>query len=309
MAADVRASFGSTRLRSKLDVHAPRGEAPAAGVEFDLVHLPGRQVHPGGRAEFDPVRQVDLDTDVRDGAVRRVGDRSGEPCLPAVVLHDQIDAAPTLAGGVGQSVLHPRCAGLDVHSRCVNACVRIATGQKATTEHREFATITAGLFELAAWLSEAGCTHVAMEATDVYWKRPTCTGSRYGTSSKVVIAEQYLLKRRFDVTSPVSAGRLAPEPAAAPSIVVPDAGSDGPAVMADCEVSLLKELETLSAQPPSPAAGVGSAERIQVVGTRRVAEPRFTLGDYAALIRQSDEPSDYLRCELPLPGDTKPRRA
>ena len=67
-------------------------------------------------------------------------------------------------------VMHPRCAGLDVHSRCVNACVRIAAGRKATTEHREFATTTAGLHALAAWLTEAGCTHVAMEATGVYWK-------------------------------------------------------------------------------------------------------------------------------------------
>ena len=66
-------------------------------------------------------------------------------------------------------VLHPRCAGLDVHSRRVNACVRIAAGRKAA-EHREFATTTAGLLELAAWLTEAGCTHVAMEATGVYWK-------------------------------------------------------------------------------------------------------------------------------------------
>ena len=67
-------------------------------------------------------------------------------------------------------VLYPRCAGLDVHSRCVNACVRIAAGRKTTTEHREFATTTAGLLELAAWLTEASCTHVAMEATGVYWK-------------------------------------------------------------------------------------------------------------------------------------------
>ena len=67
-------------------------------------------------------------------------------------------------------VLHPRCAGLDVHSRRVNACVRVAAGRNVTTEHREFATTTAGLVELAAWLTEAGCTHVAMEATGVYWK-------------------------------------------------------------------------------------------------------------------------------------------
>ena len=67
-------------------------------------------------------------------------------------------------------VLYPRCAGLDVHSRCVNGCVRVASGRTVTTEHREFATTTAGLLELAAWLSAAGCTHVAMEATGVYWK-------------------------------------------------------------------------------------------------------------------------------------------
>jgi len=29
---------------------------------------------------------------------------------------------------------------------------------------------TAGLLALLAWLSESGCTHVAMEATGVYWK-------------------------------------------------------------------------------------------------------------------------------------------
>ena len=64
-------------------------------------------------------------------------------------------------------VLYPRCAGLDVHSRRVNACVRVATGRTVTTEHREFATTTAGLLDLATWLTEAGCTHVAMEATGV----------------------------------------------------------------------------------------------------------------------------------------------
>ena len=64
----------------------------------------------------------------------------------------------------------PGAVQLDVHSPRVNACVRIATGRKSTTEHREFAATTAGLFELAEWLTEAGCTHVAMEATGVYWK-------------------------------------------------------------------------------------------------------------------------------------------
>ena len=67
-------------------------------------------------------------------------------------------------------VLHRRCAGLDVHKKTVVACVRLAEENKVVTEVRTFATTTAGLLALSAWLSENGCTHVAMEATDVYWK-------------------------------------------------------------------------------------------------------------------------------------------
>ena len=35
---------------------------------------------------------------------------------------------------------------------------------------RRFPTTTRGLVELAEWLEEAKCSHVAMEATGVYWK-------------------------------------------------------------------------------------------------------------------------------------------
>jgi transposase len=67
-------------------------------------------------------------------------------------------------------VLHPRCAGLDVHAGSVTACVRIATGPDVTYEHRTAAATSRGLLELADWLAAHGCTHVAMEATGVYWK-------------------------------------------------------------------------------------------------------------------------------------------
>src|SRR5512144_2823259 len=66
-------------------------------------------------------------------------------------------------------VLYPRCAGLDVHKDVVVACVRCVS----PPTHREvqsFATTTSGLFALAEWLESHGCTHVAMEATGVYWK-------------------------------------------------------------------------------------------------------------------------------------------
>ena len=64
-------------------------------------------------------------------------------------------------------VLHPRCAGLDVHKATVVAAVRRAAGGRVAREVRTFATTTAGLLELATWLAENGCTHVAMEATGV----------------------------------------------------------------------------------------------------------------------------------------------
>jgi transposase len=67
-------------------------------------------------------------------------------------------------------VLYPRCAGLDVHAGSVTACARIATGAQVTYEHRTVRTTTRGLLDLAEWLTAHSCTHVAMEATGVYWK-------------------------------------------------------------------------------------------------------------------------------------------
>jgi transposase len=67
-------------------------------------------------------------------------------------------------------VLYPRCAGVDVHAGSVTACVRIASGGDVTYQHRTVAATTQGLLELADWFAANGCTHVAMEATGVYWK-------------------------------------------------------------------------------------------------------------------------------------------
>lgn len=67
-------------------------------------------------------------------------------------------------------VLYPRCAGLDVHAETVVACVRTAAGSTVHREHLTVATTTRGLLTLAEWLTEHQVTHVAMEATGVYWK-------------------------------------------------------------------------------------------------------------------------------------------
>ena len=66
--------------------------------------------------------------------------------------------------------LHRRCAGLDVHSDSVVACARVIVRTKVTHEVRRFSTATRDLLEMADWLAAQGITHVAMEATGVYWK-------------------------------------------------------------------------------------------------------------------------------------------
>jgi transposase len=67
-------------------------------------------------------------------------------------------------------VLYPRCAGLDVHQQTVVACARIVTDTGVAQHVETFETTTQGLEKLRGWLTEHGCTHVAMESTGVYWK-------------------------------------------------------------------------------------------------------------------------------------------
>jgi transposase len=67
-------------------------------------------------------------------------------------------------------IMHERVAGLDVHKTMIVACVRIMVEGKIKRECRTFETSTASLTALLDWLTASGCTHVAMEATGVYWK-------------------------------------------------------------------------------------------------------------------------------------------
>ncbi|MCW2620770.1 MAG: transposase [Frankiales bacterium] len=64
-----------------------------------------------------------------------------------------------------------RCAGLDVHKASVTACLHLPPGEVTgkAVQHR-FGTTTNELLALADWLASHGVTHVAMEATGVYWK-------------------------------------------------------------------------------------------------------------------------------------------
>ena len=67
-------------------------------------------------------------------------------------------------------VLYPNCAGLDVHKDTVVACVRHMVNGSVERKVRTFKTTTRDLLALSQWLADEGCTHVAMEATGVYWK-------------------------------------------------------------------------------------------------------------------------------------------
>src|SRR5438270_13326476 len=67
--------------------------------------------------------------------------------------------------------VHERCAALDVHKAQVTACVHVPDQRGVRSELcAEFSTMTADLLGLRNWLLGLGITHVAMEATGVYWK-------------------------------------------------------------------------------------------------------------------------------------------
>jgi len=62
------------------------------------------------------------------------------------------------------------CCGLDVHKETVVGCLLTGVPEmKPSSEIRSFSTMAAGLAELGEWLRKAGCRHVAMESTGIYW--------------------------------------------------------------------------------------------------------------------------------------------
>lgn len=67
-------------------------------------------------------------------------------------------------------VVHSRCCGLDVHKRSISACVIIREQGRIEKLERRFGTFTWELEDLVSWLAEHQVTHVAMEATGIYWK-------------------------------------------------------------------------------------------------------------------------------------------
>jgi transposase len=67
-------------------------------------------------------------------------------------------------------VMFKRCAGLDVHKETVVACARKMHGGRVEHVVEQFGTTTSELLRLLEWLQAQRVTHVALEATGVYWK-------------------------------------------------------------------------------------------------------------------------------------------
>ena len=96
-----------------------------------------------------------------------------QPCSGSTFLSVLFDEVPTLAAAEGEpngsqcmSVLP---ASMFTRRRLLPVCASLLA-DKVSRECRTFETTTAGLEALLAWLTQSGCTHVAMEATGVYWK-------------------------------------------------------------------------------------------------------------------------------------------
>jgi transposase len=74
-------------------------------------------------------------------------------------------------GAIALDLIHPCCAGLDVHKKTVVACIRrLGPDGRVDSQVRSFGTMTAELLALADWLEAEAVSHVAMESTGVYWK-------------------------------------------------------------------------------------------------------------------------------------------
>src|SRR5213083_2392273 len=68
-------------------------------------------------------------------------------------------------------IIHRCCCGLDVHKKLIVAClISLNEAGEFQKEIRHFTTMTKDILALADWLTSAGCTHVAMESTGVYWR-------------------------------------------------------------------------------------------------------------------------------------------
>lgn len=68
-------------------------------------------------------------------------------------------------------VVHPYCAGLDVHKKSVVACaLSVSPSGRKVKQTETFGTTTVELLRLSDWLTGQACIQVALESTGEFWK-------------------------------------------------------------------------------------------------------------------------------------------
>ena len=76
-------------------------------------------------------------------------------------------------------LLHPHCAGLDIHKETVVACVRHLRSGKVTTGIRTFKTTTEELIALSDWLATETVTQTNVIAIHAVRSRPSLALGRF----------------------------------------------------------------------------------------------------------------------------------
>jgi transposase len=90
-------------------------------------------------------------------------------------------------------ILYRCCCGIDVHKKLLVACLLIAATEHEPEhkEIRQFGTTWQELLSLLEWLRDAGCTHIAMESTGVYW-RPVFNALEESFEGVMIVNAQHI---------------------------------------------------------------------------------------------------------------------
>jgi transposase len=90
-------------------------------------------------------------------------------------------------------ILYRCCCGIDVHKKLLVACLLVAATEHEPErkEIRQFGSTWQELLSLVQWLRDAGCTHIAMESTGVYW-RPVFNALEESFEGVMIINAQHI---------------------------------------------------------------------------------------------------------------------
>src|SRR3989442_5497852 len=96
------------------------------------------------------------------------------PCFGESRQGRLVSLSMSSGGGRKEPIMEnvfPCCAGLDIHKKSVEACVRrLEPAGPLHHQTRHWGTMTRDLLAMADWMAAQSVTHVAMESTGVYWK-------------------------------------------------------------------------------------------------------------------------------------------